>query len=127
MTDQDKRIKKEIRRLKKILDEAQISDKREKTLEGVIKNAAFMRVCLDDTIEEIQDCDLVVEYDNGGGQTGYRKNPLFTAYENLFSKYMIAMNTILDSLPAETVAAELPPEEERPKTVLEIVRAKKKA
>lgn len=127
MTSQEKRIKKEIRRLKKIIDEGGVSDRRQKTLEGVIQNAAFMRVSLDDTIKEIADADIVVEYDNGGGQTGIRENPLYNAYEKLFSKYLAAMNTILESLPAEAAAEALPPEEERPKTMLELVREKRKA
>lgn len=127
MTSQEKRIKKEIRRLKKIIDEGGVSDRRQKTLEGVIQNAAFMRVSLDDTIKEIADADIVVEYDNGGGQTGIRENPLYNAYEKLFSKYLAAMNTILESLPAEVAAEALPPEEERPKTMLELVREKRKA
>lgn len=127
MTSQEKRIKKEIRRLKKIIDEGGVSDRRQKTLEGVIQNAAFMRVSLDDTIKEIAYADIVVEYDNGGGQTGIRENPLYNAYEKLFSKYLAAMNTILESLPAEVAAEALPPEEERPKTMLELVREKRKA
>lgn len=127
MTNQEKRIKKEIRRLKRIIEEGGVSDRRQKTLEGVIQNAAFMRVSLDDTIKEIADADIVVEYDNGGGQTGIRENPLFNAYEKLFSKYLAAMTVILESLPAEAAAEALPPEEERPKTMLELVREKRKA
>lgn len=127
MTNQEKRIKKEIRRLKRIIDEGGVSDRRQKALEGVIQNAAFMRVSLDDTIKEIADADVVVEYDNGGGQTGIRENPLFNAYEKLFAKYLAAMNTILESLPAEAAAEALPPEEERPKTMLELVREKHNA
>jgi hypothetical protein len=127
MTNQEKRIKKEIRRLKRIIDEGGVSDRRQKALEGVIQNAAFMRVSLDDTIKEIADADVVVEYDNGGGQTGIRENPLFNAYEKLFGKYLAAMNTILESLPAEAAAEALPPEEERPKTMLELIREKRNA
>lgn len=127
MTNQEKRIKKEIRRLKRIIAEGGVSDRRQKALEGVIQNAAFMRVCLNDTIKEISDADVVVEYDNGGGQTGVRENPLFNAYEKLFAKYLAAMSTILESLPEETAAEALPPEEERPKNMLEIIRAKREA
>ena len=127
MTNQEKRIKKEIRRLRRIIHEGGVSDRRQKALEGVIQNAAFMRVSLDDTIKEIADADVVVEYDNGGGQTGIRENPLFNAYEKLFSKYLAAMNTILESLPAEAEAEALPPEEERPKTMLELIREKRNA
>ena len=125
MTSQEKRVKKEIRRLKRIIDEGGVSDRRQKTLEGVIQNAAVMRVSLDDVVKEIVDADIVVEYDNGGGQTGVRENPLFNAYEKLFAKYLAAMTVILDSLPAEAAAEALPPEEERPKTMLELIREKR--
>lgn len=32
--------------------------------------------------------DLVVEYDNGGGQTGTRENPFYPAYEKLLSSFV---------------------------------------
>lgn len=31
--------------------------------------------------------ELVIEYNNGGGQCGIRENPHFTAYEHLLSAY----------------------------------------
>ena len=31
--------------------------------------------------------ELIVEYDNGGGQHGVRENPFFNAYEKLLASY----------------------------------------
>lgn len=30
---------------------------------------------------------LIIEYDNGGGQSGVRENPFFVAYEHLMASY----------------------------------------
>lgn len=44
-----------------------------------------------DKLEEMRgllaDEPLVIEYDNGGGQTGIRENPNYTAYEKLLNTY----------------------------------------
>ena len=32
--------------------------------------------------------DLIIEYDNGGGQAGVRENPYYPAYEKLLSSYV---------------------------------------
>ena len=46
----DDKIKKEVNRLNKILKE--VDEKKKKTVEGLIKEAAFMRI----TLEELRDC-----------------------------------------------------------------------
>ena len=49
-----------------------------------------LRLIADRLIEEgnrILDEPLVIEYDNGGGQTGTRENPFYTAYEKLLATY----------------------------------------
>ena len=37
--------------------------------------------------ERIPNEPLVVDYDNGGGQTGVRENPFYPAYEKLLGSY----------------------------------------
>lgn len=32
--------------------------------------------------------DLIIDYDNGGGQAGVRENPYYPAYERLLSSYV---------------------------------------
>jgi len=32
--------------------------------------------------------DLIIDYDNGGGQSGVRENPYYPAYEKLLSSYV---------------------------------------
>lgn len=37
---------------------------------------------------KMEDEDLIVEYDNGGGQCGTRENPYYPAYEKLLASYV---------------------------------------
>ena len=37
---------------------------------------------------------LIVEYDNGGGQSGVRENPYYPAYEKLLASYTKTLTTL---------------------------------
>jgi hypothetical protein len=116
------RAEEEQNRITDLLSEVGISDKRMKLLEPIILNTAWMKAKLDDAREAIKNSNIVISYDNGGGQKGIRENPLFKGYESLWRSYMAGMAKILDSLPQEQV--EDVAEAERPATVLELVRNK---
>lgn len=118
--------REEINRIKEILTESGVKQKKIDALESVIENVAWMRFKLTDTREKIKESSVVIPYDNGGGQTGLRENPLYKGYESLWKSYMAGMGRILDCLPQEKVIQE---EEkvEKPATVLELVRNKHKA
>lgn len=113
----------EKQRLEALLFSCGISEKKIKMLESVIDNTAWMKAKLDDTREQIRNTSVAIPYDNGGGQTGIRENPLFKGYSALWKSYMSGMNTIMSLLPREMVEAEAE-NIEQPKTVLELVRAK---
>lgn len=113
----------ETKRLRGLLLKANTSDESMKMLEPIIENVAWMKIKLDAARELIKDSDLVIEYDNGGGQSGIRENPLFKGYEALWKAYMQGMSKILEYLPADVVK-ETVPEAERPKNMLELVRKK---
>lgn len=49
---------------------------------------------LKESKEEIKTMDLVIFYDNGGGQEGLRENPAFKAYESLLSQYQKVLNQL---------------------------------
>ena len=114
----------EKQRLKSLLFDCGMSDERQKILEPVLDNVAWMRVKLDDAREAIKGSSVAIPYDNGGGQKGIRENPLFKGYESLFKTYMSGIDKILASLPPE-IAKEREPEV-KPKSVFEIVRDKHK-
>lgn len=59
-----------------------------------------------ETIDENQMAP-VIPYDNGGGQTGLRRNPLYDAYNSLFAQFArgcAQLDAILDDLPAQSSA-----------------------
>lgn len=112
----------EQKRISDLLIEVGISDKRQKLLEPIILNTAWMKAKLDDAREAIKNSNIVISYDNGGGQKGIRENPLFKGYESLWRSYMAGMAKILEALPAEVVEQSV--EVEKPATMLELVRNK---
>lgn len=114
----------EVQRLKDILREAGVSKARIKALEPIIVNTAWMMVKLEAARTKIRASDIVIPYDNGGGQTGIRENPMFRGYESLWKSYMTGMKQIIEALPEEAVNRQI--ELERPKTMLEIVRERHK-
>ena len=113
----------EKQRLRSLLFDYGISERKMHVLAPIIENTAWMKVKLDDAREQVKQSSVVIAYDNGGGQKGLRENPLFKGYESLFKSYMSGMSKILDCLPEEQ-AKEQEAEIEKPKTVLEIVRTK---
>ena len=95
-----------------------------KALKPIITNTAWMMVKLDDARAAIRNSNIVIPYDNGGGQTGIRENPAFRGYEALWKSYMAGMKQIIEALPEE--AENRQNELEKPRTMLEIVRERHK-
>ena len=117
------RAQDEYNRICDILIDVGVSNKRRELLEPIIVNTAWMKAKLDDSREAIKNSQIVISYDNGGGQKGIRENPLFKGYESLWKSYITGMGKILESVPDETeLLSEV--EEEAPKTILQIVRSK---
>ena len=64
------------------------------------ENVLFMRAKLEETRHGIARQQVVIPYDNGGGQTGIRANPAFKEYENLLKAYthaLVELRGLLDS------------------------------
>ena len=116
------RAEEEQNRIIELLNEVGISAKKMKLLEPIVLNTAWMKVKLDDAREAIKNSNIVISYDNGGGQKGIRENPLFKGYESLWRSYMAGMAKLLESLPQEQI--EQTAEIEKPVTMLELVRNK---
>ena len=117
------RADEERNRITKILVDAGISERRMQVLAPVIENVSWMRAKLDDSRQLIKNSNIVVPYDNGGGQKGIRENPAFKGYEALWKAYMQGMNRILDTLPPEEIQ-EATSSEIKPQTVLDTIRGK---
>ena len=121
-TDLKARASEEKKRIIAILKDAGISKRRMDMLKPVIENVSWMRAKLDDSRDLIKNSNIVMPYDNGGGQRGIRENPAFKGYESLWKAYMQGMNRILDTLPPEQIDVAV--EDVKPQTVLDTIRAK---
>ena len=56
----------------------------------------FMSKKLKESKAGLKDQAIVIPYDNGGGQTGIRENPAFTAYEKLLATYTKSLTALRD-------------------------------
>ena len=56
----------------------------------------FMSKKLKESKAGLRDQAIVIPYDNGGGQTGIRENPAFTAYEKLLAAYTKSLTALRD-------------------------------
>ena len=122
-TDLKARANEEKKRIIAILKDAGISKRRMDMLKPVIENVSWMRAKLDDSRDLIKNSNIVMPYDNGGGQRGIRENPAFKGYEALWKAYMQGMNRILDTLPPEQIQ-NAEDDSIKPQTVLDTIRAK---
>ena len=116
--------RKEARRLTKIVKGYDLSKDKLSMLKPVIDNVAFMKVKLDDAREAIRESSVAIQYDNGGGQSGIRENPIFKGYESLWKSYVMGMNRIIDCIPDEEEKKEIKDEREHAPTALEIIRSR---
>ena len=100
----NRKVTKERKRLEELLDRAEVPQQQRDLLTPVVDNMAWQRVKLDEARKEMQDASIVCEYDNGGGQTGTRENPIFKAYINLWRAYMVGLEKFSSYLPKELQA-----------------------
>lgn len=67
------RVKKEKNKLKKIF--SAIDDNKKKFCETLIDRLAWLNVQVTDIEKKLQKEGTTIEYNHGGGQTGYKANP----------------------------------------------------
>jgi hypothetical protein len=65
------------------------------------ENVLFMRGKLEETRKGLANSQVVIAYDNGGGQTGIRRNPAFDGYQALLKSYTAALNELRGLLEGE--------------------------
>lgn len=69
----------------------QLPEHERKDARELSENILFMRRKLRETRLGLEGASVVVPYDNGGGQTGIRKNPAFAEYRDLLKSYQSAL------------------------------------
>lgn len=99
------RLESELRKLRELTKDA-IPDEKRKAIMPLLANIAFLKVKLDDARAELLYEDIFTEYDNGGGQTGLREHPGFSAYNKLFTTFSRAVKQLTDMMPNGTAAAD---------------------
>lgn len=92
------KIKKEMNRLKKLFKE--FDKAKSKSLEGLIENAAFMRITLDELREDLL-VNGTTELFEQGEQTFNRERPEAKQYTTFIQRYSQVMKQLIDLLPSE--------------------------
>lgn len=80
------------------------------------ENILFMESKLRETRNGIARSQVVIDYDNGGGQKGIRRNPAFDGYNALLRSYCTALSQ-LEHMLGEDAPAEARPMLDRFKVV----------
>ena len=115
-----KKYKLEREMLSELIEKAP-AEKR-KALQSIADHVAFVKIKLDEAKKQCEKAGIVIEYNNGGGQTGTRENPLIKSYANLLKLYLTGMTQILNAVPENEE-----PAQEAAETPLEMILAKRKA
>lgn len=63
-------------------------------VEALARSVVRMAFALNREGKKLETEPLVIEYDNGGGQSGIRENPMYKRYEALNRQYINAINTL---------------------------------
>ena len=95
-----KRTSKELNKLKKIFKD--IEPGKQKVVEKLISNAAFMAESLDDLQETIREKGFVEEYHNGANQSGVKKCSEVEIYNTMIKNYSSIIKQLVDLLPNES-------------------------
>ena len=94
-----------MRKLQRLTKDAIPEDKRNVVL-GMLPNLAFMKYKLDEARKDLLYESIFTEYDNGGGQSGLREHPGFSAYNKLFTTFQRGIKQLCDLMPTGAAAAD---------------------
>lgn len=95
-----KRKSKELLKLEKIFKD--IEPSKQKVVEKLIANAAFMAESLDALQETIREKGFVEEYHNGANQSGLKKCSEVEIYNTMIKNYSSIIKQLVDLLPDES-------------------------
>lgn len=95
--EKQKRIKKEVNRLRKLFKE--IDENKKKLVLAMIDDIAFLTVTMQDLRESIVREGTTVEYKNGENQYGTKQSPDAQLYLAMSQKQTQAMKILLECMP----------------------------
>lgn len=95
--EKDKRIKAEIQKLRKIFKN--IPEDKNRIVEKLIDNAAFMAATLEDLQDTMNENGYVSTYQNGENQWGTKKSPEADLYNTMIKNYSSVIKQLTDLLP----------------------------
>lgn len=87
------------RKIIAILRDAGCSEERISLLRPLIEQTVWLERKLEQGRNVISSSSIVVPYDNGGGQTGIRKNPAFEAIHRMNVTYNSCLKTLAEAIP----------------------------
>ena len=99
LIDKNNKIKKERQMLEKIFKK--IGKNKQKIVEKLIDDVAFMSITLDELKEDIKIYGIKEEYMNGKNQFGFKESVESKTYNNMLKNYMSAIKQLIDLLPTE--------------------------
>lgn len=99
------RVDSEVRNLQRITKDV-IPDEKRKVAMPIIHNLAFLKVKLEVARNDLLYENIFTEYDNGGGQSGLREHPGFSAYNKLFTTFQRGIKQLCDMMPTGAAAAD---------------------
>lgn len=95
------KISREIDELNKLF--VSIPSNKAKMIEGLIQNAAFMRVTLEELQKEVMENGAVIQCQSGNGFNTIKDNPAQKAYTTMIARYTQTMTQLLNLLPDGSV------------------------
>lgn len=98
--EKNKRIKKEVNRLKRLF--RGIDENKKKLVFTTIEDVAFLTITMQDLRENIIRDGTTVEYKNGENQYGTKQSPDAQLYLQMSQKQTQAMKILVDCLPKTT-------------------------
>jgi len=94
--EKQKAIKKEIRKLRRLFKN--LPKDKKKAAEGLIQEAAFMKVTLEET-RYIIDCEGIIENFEQGAQKFKREHPATKVYNTMINRYAAVCKQLFDMVP----------------------------
>ena len=98
-TERKRKIKKELKRLKKLLEN--VDETKKSVAQNLIEDAAFMYVTLDETKQIINRDGIIEEYQNGANQFGRKSSVEADAYVKVQKSYASVIKQLTDLLPEQ--------------------------